>query len=198
MGRAPGGAHSGGMSTSDLLVTTAQRDRAVEILKEMYADGRLDHLEFDTRLELALKARTRAELNSTFDGLVSRPVPTYAPAAFTRPAPLQTYRGDGRGMGTVAHWLGYPTFFVGPALVVATSGQKHPGVRRHAVEALNFQLTAFGAFALLGVMTGITHGFTGFLFPILGILWFLLTGIGGLATAAGSKFRYPFTLRMIK
>ncbi|MFF0344416.1 DUF1707 and DUF4870 domain-containing protein [Kribbella sp. NPDC004875] len=186
------------MSTSELLVTPAQRDRAVEILKEMYADGRLDHADFDARLELALKARTRAELNGTFNGLVSRPVPTYAPAAFTRPAPVQTYRGDGRGMGTIAHWLGYPTFFVGPALVVATTGQKNPAVRRHAVEALNFQLTAFGAFALLGIMTGFTHGFLGFLFPILGILWFLLTGIGGLATAAGAKFRYPFTLRLIK
>lgn len=186
------------MSTSELLVTSAQRDRAVVILKEMYADGRLDHMEFDLRLDKALKARTRAELNSTFDGLVARPVPTFAPAAFTRPAPLQTYQGDGRGMGTIAHWLGYPTFFVGPALVVATAGQKNPAVRRHAVEALNFQLTAAGAFALLGVMTGFTHGFLGFLFPILGILWFLLTGIGGLATAAGAKFRYPFTLRLIK
>ncbi|MEU4195093.1 DUF1707 and DUF4870 domain-containing protein [Kribbella sp. NPDC026611] len=186
------------MSTSELLVTPAQRDRAVEILKEMYADGRIEHMEFDLRLEKALQARTRAELNSTFDGLVSRPVPTYAPAAFTRPAPLQQYQSDGRGMGTIAHWLGYPTFFVGPALIVATTGQRNPAVRRHAVEALNFQLTAVAAFAALGVITGITHGFTGFLFPILGILWFLLTGIGGLATAAGSKFRYPFTLRPIK
>jgi uncharacterized Tic20 family protein len=186
------------MSTSELLVTPAQRDRAVEILKEMYADGRLDHMEFDLRLDKALKARTRAELNSSFDGLVARPVPTFAPAAFTRPAPLQTYRGDGRGMGTIAHWLGYPTSFVGPALVVATAGQKNPAVRRHAVEALNFQLTAFGAFALLGIATGFTHGFLSFLFPVLGILWFLLTGIGGLATAAGNKFRYPFTLRLIK
>jgi uncharacterized Tic20 family protein len=198
MGWAAYGAQSGRMSTSDLLVTPAQRDRAVEILKEMYADGRLDHAEFDTRLELALKARTRAELNSTFDGLVARPVPTYVPAAYTRPAPLQRYDGDGRGMGTVAHWLGYPTFFVGPAIVVATAGQKNPAVRKHAVEALNFQLSAFGAFALLGIMTGATEGFTAFLFPILGILWFILTGIGGLATAVGANFRYPFTLRLIK
>lgn len=186
------------MSTSELLVTPAQRDRAVEILKEMYADGRLDHVEFDTRLELALKARTRAELNSSFDGLVSRPVPTYAPAAFTRQTQLQRYDGNGRGMGTVAHWLGYPTFFVGPAIVVATAGQKNPAVRRHAVEALNFQLTTLGAFALLGIITGVTGGFTAFLFPLVGFLWFVLTGIGGLATALGSNFRYPFTLRLIK
>ena len=83
------------MSTSDLLVTPAQRDRAVEILQEMYADGRLTHPEFDARLELALKSRTRAELNGSFDGLLARPIPTYAPAAFTRPAPIQRYDGNG-------------------------------------------------------------------------------------------------------
>jgi uncharacterized Tic20 family protein len=101
-------------------------------------------------------------------------------------------------MGTIAHWLGYPTFFVGPALVVATAGKENPVVRKHAVEALNFQLTTVMVFALLGIVTGVTQGFTGFLFPIVGLLWFVLTGIGGLATALGSDFRYPFTLRLMR
>ncbi|MFC5260648.1 DUF1707 and DUF4870 domain-containing protein [Kribbella qitaiheensis] len=186
------------MSTSELLVTPAQRDRAVEILQEMYADGRVERVEFDTRLELALKARTRAELNGTFDGLVARPVPTYVPAAFTRPAPVKRYDSQGRGLGTIAHWLGYPTFFVGPALIVATAGRENPAVRKHAVEALNFQLSALAVFAMLGVVTGVTEGFTSFLFPLVGLVWFVLTGIGGLATLLGSNFRYPFTLRLIK
>ena len=198
MGRAGFRQHSRGMSTSELLVTPAQRDRAVEILQEMYADGRLTHLEFDSRLELALKARTRAELNGSFDGLLARPVPTYAPAAFTRPAPLQKYQGSGRGMGTISHWLGYPTFFVGPALVVATAGKTNPVIRKHAVEAVNFQISALAVFTLLGIVTGITDGFTGFLFPLVGLVWFVLTGIGGLAAMLGSEFKYPFTLRLLK
>jgi len=184
------------MSTSELLVTPAQRDRAVEILQEMYADGRLERIEFDTRLELALKARTRSELNGTFDGLVAHPVPTFAPAAFSRPMPVR--QSDGRGMGLVSHWLGFPTFFVGPALVAAGAGKQNPVVRKHAVEALNFQLSAFGLFALLGIITGVTQGFTGFLFPLLGLVWFVLTGIGGIAALLGSEFRYPFTLRLIR
>ncbi|TDD44352.1 DUF1707 and DUF4870 domain-containing protein [Kribbella antibiotica] len=186
------------MSTSELLVTHDQRDRAVEILQEMYADGRVDKDEFDTRLEMALKARTRADLNGTFNGLMARPIPTHVPAAFSRPMPLQRPTGDGRGMGTVAHWLGYPTFFVGPALVVATAGKQNPVVRRHALEALNFQLTATLAFIALGITTGVVGDWLGFLFPILGIMWFVLTGVGGIATAAGSNFRYPFTLRLVK
>jgi uncharacterized protein len=186
------------MSTSELLVTPAQRDRAVEILQEMYADGRLTKLEFDTRLELALKARTRADLNGAFDGLLSRPVPTFAPAAFTRSTQVRPYDGKARGLGTITHWLGYPTFFVGPALVATAAGKGNPAVRRHAIEAVNFQLTALGAFALLGVVTGVTHGFTGFLFPLVGLVWFVLTGIAGLAALLGSEFRYPFSLRLIK
>jgi uncharacterized protein len=186
------------MATDTLLVTPAQRDRGVEILKEMYADGRLTHFEFDQRLDKALAAKTRAELNAAFDGLVSRPVPTYAPIAFTPPRPVQRYPSSGRGLGTLAHWSGYPTFFVGPALIAATAGQKNPAVRRHAMEALNFQLTAFMMFVCMGILAGITEGFTWFLFPFAGLAWFLLTGIGGLATMVGNDFRYPFSFRLLR
>jgi len=183
------------MYTSDLLVTPVQRDRAVEILQEMYADDRLTRLEFDTRLEQALTATTRAELNGCFTGLLARPVPTHVPVAFTRPAPPQR-PSSGHGLGTVAHWLGYPTFFVGPALVAATAS--NPAARRHAIEAVNFQLTAFGGFMLLGLLAGITDGFTWFLLPLAGMVWFVLTGLGGLATLVGSDFRYPFALRLLR
>ncbi|MFC0626558.1 DUF1707 and DUF4870 domain-containing protein [Kribbella deserti] len=186
------------MSTSDLLVTPEQRDRGVEILQEMYADGRLGRMEFEERLDQALRARTRADLNASFTGLVSHPVPTFAPAAFTRPTKVQRYDGDGRGVGTLTHWLGFPTSFVGPAVVAMTAGSRNPAVRRHAVEAVNFQLTAALMFAGLGVLTGITDGFTAFLFPVLGLLWAVLTGVGGLATALGGNFRYPATLRLIR
>lgn len=185
------------MATDSLLVTPAQRDRGVEILKEMYAEGRLTHFEFDQRLDRALNARTRAELNSAFEGLVTRPIPTYAPMPYAPPRPVQPYGGSGRGLGTLAHWSGYPFFFVGPAVMVAATS-KNPPARRHAVEALNFQLTALIVFVTLGVLAGITHGFTWFFFPFAGIAWFILTGIAGLATLAGNDFRYPFTFRMIK
>jgi uncharacterized Tic20 family protein len=185
------------MGTETLLVTPAQRDRAVEILQEMYADGRLTHFELDQRLDKALGAKTRAELNSAFDGVLARPVPTYVPVAFSRP--VQRYRGgSGRGMGTIAHWSGYPTFFVGPAVIAATAGQRNPAVRRHAIEALNFQLTALGVFAGLGFLAAFTHGFTWFLFPLAGITWFVLTGIAGLATMVGNDFRYPFAVRLLR
>ena len=183
------------MATDTLLVTPAQRDRGVEILKEMYADGRLTHFEFDQRLERALSATTRAELNTAFQGLVARPVPTYAPVPYRAPmAPVQY--SSGRGLGTLAHWSGYPMFFVGPAVVVAAT--KNPHARKHAVEALNFQLTSLIVFVTLGVLAGVTGGFTWWLFPFAGVAWFILTGIAGLATLAGNDFKYPFAWRMIR
>ena len=183
------------MATDTLLVTPAQRDRGVEILKEMYADGRLTHFEFDQRLDRALQSTTRAELNAAFEGLVSRPVPTYAPVPYyAAPRPVQY--SSGRGLGTLAHWSGYPFFFVGPAVVVGAT--KNPAVRKHAVEALNFQLTALMVFVTLGVLAGVTGGFTWWLFPFAGVAWFILTGIAGLATLAGNDFKYPFSLRMIR
>ncbi|HEY3002325.1 MAG TPA: DUF1707 and DUF4870 domain-containing protein [Kribbellaceae bacterium] len=184
------------MGTETLLVTPAQRDRAVEILKEMYADGRLTHFELDERLGKALSATTRAELNAAFDGLLARPVPTYVPVAFSRP--VQRRQSSGRGLSTLAHWSGYPAFVVGPAVFAATAGRHNPVVRRNAIEALNFQLTTLGVFMGLGFLAALTHGFTWFLFPLVGITWFVLTGIAGLATMVGNDFRYPFAVRLLR
>lgn len=44
----------------------ADRDRAVELLREHLAQGRLDQLEFDDRLGAALSARTAADLDPLF------------------------------------------------------------------------------------------------------------------------------------
>ena len=59
--------------------------------------------------------------------------------------------GNGRALGTFAHWLGYPTFFVGPAVVAMTAGQQNPAVRKQAVEAVNFQLTAVARYIPMNV-----------------------------------------------
>ncbi len=47
----------------------AERDRAVELLREHMAQGRLDQVEFDERLTTALSARTAADLDPLFSDL---------------------------------------------------------------------------------------------------------------------------------
>jgi hypothetical protein len=47
----------------------AERDRAVEYLRDHLAEGRLDQTEFDDRLTQALTARTQADLDPLFHDL---------------------------------------------------------------------------------------------------------------------------------
>ena len=58
----------------------AERDEAVEALREHMAQGRLDQSEFDERLTTALSARTRADLDPLFTDLPD-PKPGSKPAA---------------------------------------------------------------------------------------------------------------------
>ena len=66
-------------------VSDADRERAMADLSGHYADGRLDHEEYDERLDAIWTARTRADLAVLFNDL-PRPQATYPPAA-TRPVP---------------------------------------------------------------------------------------------------------------
>lgn len=64
-----------------LSITSEQRDRAETLLKDAYADGRIDELEFDNRIDQVLVATTRKDLNEAFYGLVEVPAISTAPQA---------------------------------------------------------------------------------------------------------------------
>ena len=68
------------MSESDprLRIADSDRERAMADLAMHYADGRLDHEEYDERLDAIWTARTRADLAGLFSDL-PRPAVTYPP-----------------------------------------------------------------------------------------------------------------------
>jgi hypothetical protein len=68
------------MSESDprLRIADSDRERAMADLAMHYADGRLDHEEYDERLDAIWTARTRADLAVLFSDL-PRPAATYPP-----------------------------------------------------------------------------------------------------------------------
>ena len=71
------------MTTPDpsLRVSDADRERAMADLAGHYADGRLDHEEYDERLDAIWTARTRADLAVLFSDLPRpEPVRPVAPA----------------------------------------------------------------------------------------------------------------------
>ncbi|HEU5157268.1 MAG TPA: DUF1707 and DUF4870 domain-containing protein [Streptosporangiaceae bacterium] len=166
--------------TGELRVSNAEREPVIEQLKQAYAEGRLDHGEFDLRVHLAMTAKTRADLATVTRDLATPTPPSLDAGLAVDPTPRD------RLLAAIAHGSGYFTTFVGPLVFMLTSGRRSSFIRRHAVEALNFQLT------LLAVVV-VTFGFGAILYAI---TW-IVAAIGALAALAGQRFDYPFTLRLI-
>lgn len=187
----------------NLLVTDAQRDRAVGYLQEAYADGRLDEAEFDQRVEHALSARTRRDLNSVFNGLV-RVTPTQqALAAHPAYLPVLNQNSDGvtgRVAGGLAHFSSIPAPLIGPGIFYAVSA-KNSYARSQAAKAFNFQLTALIIAAVIGIATGIVSGILpgspefGWINGLWTMAWFVLTVVGGVKALGGENWRNPVMAR---
>ena len=67
------------------------RERAMADLAQHYADGRLDHEEYDERLDAIWTARTRADLAVLFSDLPRPPV-TYPPVRAAQPKGDRRFR----------------------------------------------------------------------------------------------------------
>ncbi|MGS2642087.1 DUF1707 and DUF4870 domain-containing protein [Streptosporangium sp. LJ11] len=188
-----------------LRVSNQDRERVVEHVQTAYAEGRLDKLEFDDRLERAMTARVHGDLvpimNELYGTHPARPV-SYPPVTSRVPAAYGHHgRLGGRGetggerLGAMASHLlplvGLPV--IGPAVMMLTAGKTSPYVRAHSVEALNFQLTMLAATIVLAIT------FIGFvLTPLLWIGGVVLSVVGAVAAAGDGDFRYPLTLRLVK
>ncbi len=107
-----------------LRVSDAERTEVADRLSANYSDGRLDQAEFDRRLDLAMKATTRADLDALFADL-----PGGAPSGPDQPQPIGPGRPPRRryGLGFIiaviaivailSHGLAH--FFVVPWLLIA-------------------------------------------------------------------------------
>ncbi len=175
-------------------VTSDQRDRAEDWLKEAYADGRITELEFDTRIGQVITAETRKDLNEAFYGLVQVPTPSRALGVHPAYQPLvrpETREQAGRGVAGFAHFSVFFFWLLGPGLVFALST---PGThaRREAAKAFNFQLISFIVLIVTGILAGIT-GLDVFewVMPFMFLGWFILTIIGGAKALQGDNWRNP-------
>jgi uncharacterized Tic20 family protein len=185
-----------GIDPSALRVSHTDRDAVVDRLKTAYSEGRLEKDEFDDRLESALTARTRADLDRLLhdvSDLVPRPVATRG----RRPAPLPAradVTSDERAFAMLSHWLGLVTWIIGPGIIMATKGRQSAFVRAQAIEAMNFQITWSIAMIALPLIAVFTLGI-GALFLAFGPVMLV---IGGIVAAFGLRMRYPLCLRLIK
>ncbi|WP_232319984.1 DUF1707 and DUF4870 domain-containing protein [Herbidospora daliensis] len=179
------------MPPTHLRVSDADRDQVVEHVKAAYAEGRLDKDEMDLRLDHAMTAQTHADLMPVMADLHHRTL-----TAFPKPhdQPARAADGTDRVAGAAAHLITLTGLFVvGPLIMLLTAGRTSPYVRRHAMEALNFHLTVFGATILLPfTVVGIV------LVPLFWVLGIVLSIVGGASALADGDFRYPLTIRLIK
>lgn len=166
---------------SAIRVSHAEREPVVERLQQAYAEGRLDKAELDLRLHLAMTARTRADLDAVLYDLN----PPAKQAIATQPTADPT--AEQRLLAALAHVLGIVTLFVGPLVMMCTRAKRNPYVRQHIAAALNFQLT-------LLMVTIVTFGIGGIAYAV---AW-IVAGVAALLALAGTPFRYPFTLRIVR
>jgi uncharacterized Tic20 family protein len=170
------------VSPGALRVSHAEREPVVDRLQQAYAEGRLDKAELDLRLHLAMTAKTRADLDAVLADLTPLPTP---PARL--PATLEDPTAEQRLLAALPHVLGIVTLFVGPLVMLCTRARRSPYVRQHIVAALNFQLT-------LLIVTIVTFGIGGIAYAV---AW-IVALVAALLAVAGTPFRYPFTLRLVR
>lgn len=101
--------------------------------------------------------------------------------------------------GLVAAWLALG--FIGPLLVMVAQGGRSPFVRRHAVEALNFQLTllVLGVVAVVVLVLTLGVGLVVVLpaAAVVGLYALVATIRGAVRASRGEDHRYGMSWRMV-
>lgn len=84
---------------------------------------------------------------------------------------------------------------VAPLIVLLVKGNDSAFVRRHAVESLNFQITALLAAIVSAVLMLVIIGF--FMLLALAVAYVILVIMATVAASNGREYRYPLTLRLV-
>jgi uncharacterized protein len=105
-----------------------------------------------------------------------------------------------RNWGVAAHLSGFVAAYValgilGPVVVYFIKGQQSSFVRAHAVEAINFNITALIGIVVSAVLMFVLVGFV--TIAIIGIVYLVCTIRGAMAASKGQFYRYPMTIRFI-
>jgi uncharacterized Tic20 family protein len=119
------------------------------------------------------------------------------------PASPHNARDDARTYALVAHLSALMTIvvvfpFTGPLLVYLAK-KDDPFVRRHAVEALNFNLSIvlYAAVALLASLVAPSLLVLALL-VVLAIAWFGFVCLAAVKAGQGAEQRYPLTIRFVR
>jgi uncharacterized protein len=85
--------------------------------------------------------------------------------------------------------------FLCPLIVLLTRGKESAYVRHHAVESLNFQITAAILTVVSVILIFVVIGI--FMLIAVGIAYVILVIMGTVAASRGELYRYPISLRLV-
>ena len=86
--------------------------------------------------------------------------------------------------------------FLAPLAVLLLAGRRSAFVRRHAVEALNFNLSVLIYAAISAVLIWVLIGIP--MLVAVGLLYVVAVLFGTAAASRGEDYRYPLTIRLVR
>ncbi|NUP28236.1 MAG: DUF4870 domain-containing protein [Nocardia sp.] len=103
---------------------------------------------------------------------------------------------DAKTWAMLAHFGGIVLGFVAPLIVWVMYKDRDEFVRRHAVDALNFQIVLAIAYVVSAALMIVLIGLL--LFPIVWIAGIVFSVLAGIAANNGREYKYPFNLSLVK
>ncbi|MET8797911.1 DUF4870 domain-containing protein [Nocardia sp. NPDC004568] len=142
-----------------------------------------------------------------YDPTTGKPYPTQPPAgaqpaygpgpqAYGAPNQAPVSPADAELWAALAHFGGIVLGFVAPLIVWVMYKDRDEFVRRHAVDALNFQIVLAIAYVVSAVLMIVLIGLL--LFPIVWIAGIVFSVLAGIAANNGREYKYPFNLALVK
>jgi len=100
-----------------------------------------------------------------------------------------------------SHLLGFTYFlgipgFIGPLIIYLILDENAYFAKRHAREALNFQINAFIWIGISSILCLILIGWL--LLPVALLITFICSVLAAIKASDKEEYRYPFTYRFIK
>src|SRR4030088_2045361 len=127
---------------------------------------------------------------------MSQPPPAGSPPPGPQPYYPQPLSADEERLWSL---LSHLSFFVlgivAPLVIMLTLGTRSPYVRHHAVEALNFHITAWIAAVVSGLLLLAVIGIV--LLPLVLVTGTVFAIVAAIQAYQGQPYRYPLTLRLV-
>jgi uncharacterized Tic20 family protein len=122
------------------------------------------------------------------------------PATFHHPITRGMTTSEERNWAVAAHLSGcvaaYVALgFVGPLIVMLTGGARSAYVRRHAVEALNFNISVLIYVVVSALLVIVLIGLP--MLVAVGLLYVVASIRGVVAAGRGEEYRYPLAIRFV-